>query len=257
MSTRVFSFSDLLTATEGFEHSRMLGEGGFGRVYRGTLKDGSHVAIKKLTSGGHQGDKEFLVEVEMLSRLHHRHLVKLIGYYASRDAVQQLLCYELVPNGSLEFWLHGIGSATGNMGPRRVLEWDTRMKIAIGAARGLAYLHEDSYPTVIHRDFKAANILLEMDFHAKVADFGLAKQAPEAAGGYVSTRVMGTFGYVAPEYAMTGHLVVKSDVYSYGVVLLELLTGRKPVDMAQPPGEENLVTWARPLLKDRGGTRCW
>ncbi|KAJ6343764.1 hypothetical protein OIU76_005500 [Salix suchowensis] len=181
----------------------------------------------------------------MLSRLHHRNLVKLVGYYSSRDSSQNLLCYELVPNGSLEAWLHG------PLGVNCPLDWDTRMKIALDAARGLTYLHEDSQPCVIHRDFKASNILLENNFNAKVADFGLAKQAPEGGVNYLSTRVMGTFGYVAPEYAMTGHLLVKSDVYSYGVVLLELLTGRKPVDMSQPSGQENLVTWARPILRDK------
>ncbi|GMQ00347.1 hypothetical protein CsSME_00047466 [Camellia sinensis var. sinensis] len=181
----------------------------------------------------------------MLSRLHHRNLVKLVGYYSSCDSSQNLLCYELVPNGSLEAWLHG------PLGVNCPLDWDTRMKIALDAARGLAYLHEDSQPCVIHRDFKASNILLENNFHAKVADFGLAKQAPEGRANYLSTRVMGTFGYVAPEYAMTGHLLVKSDVYSYGVVLLELLTGRKPVDMSQPSRQENLVTWARPILRDK------
>ncbi|MBA0605060.1 hypothetical protein Godav_017674 [Gossypium davidsonii] len=181
----------------------------------------------------------------MLSRLHHRNLVKLVGYCSSRDSSQNLLCYELVPNGNLESWLHG------PLGVNCPLDWDTRMKIALDAARGLAYLHEDSQPCVIHRDFKASNILLENNFHAKVADFGLAKQAPEGRTNYLSTRVMGTFGYVAPEYAMTGHLLVKSDVYSYGVVLLELLTGRKPVDMSQPSGQENLVTWARPILRDK------
>lgn len=126
------------------------------------------------------------------------------------------------------------------------------MKIALGAARGLAYLHEDANPHVIHRDFKASNVLLENDFTPKVADFGLAKEASDGMD-HISTQVMGTFGYVAPEYAMTGHLLVKSDVYSYGVVLLELLSGRKPVDMTQPPGSENLVTWARPLLTTREG----
>ncbi|CAJ2629028.1 unnamed protein product [Trifolium pratense] len=181
----------------------------------------------------------------MLSRLNHRNLVKLVGYYSNRDSSQNLLCYELVSNGSLETWLHG------PLGINCPLDWDTRMTIALDAARGLSYLHEDSQPCVIHRDFKASNILLENNFHAKVADFGLAKLAPEGRAYYLSTRVMGTFGYVAPEYAMTGHLLVKSDVYSYGVVLLELLIGRKPVDMSQPTGQENLVTWARPILRDK------
>lgn len=244
-STRFLAYEELKEATNNFEASCVLGEGGFGRVFKGILSDGTAVAIKKLTTGGHQGDKEFLVEVEMLSRLHHRNLVKLIGYYSNRELSQSLLCYELVPNGSLEAWLHG------SLGADCPLDWDTRMKIALDAARGLAYLHEDSQPCVIHRDFKASNILLENDFHAKVSDFGLAKQAPEGRLNYLSTRVMGTFGYVAPEYAMTGHLIVKSDVYSYGVVLLELLTGRRPVDMSQSSGQENLVTWTRPVLRDK------
>ncbi|WJZ90476.1 hypothetical protein VitviT2T_009617 [Vitis vinifera] len=244
-STRFLAYEELKEATNNFEPASILGEGGFGRVFKGVLSDGTAVAIKRLTSGGQQGDKEFLVEVEMLSRLHHRNLVKLVGYYSNRDSSQNLLCYELVPNGSLEAWLHG------PLGVNCPLDWDTRMKIALDAARGLAYLHEDSQPCVIHRDFKASNILLENNFHAKVADFGLAKKAPEGRANYLSTRVMGTFGYVAPEYAMTGHLLVKSDVYSYGVVLLELLTGRRPVEMSQPSGQENLVTWARPILRDK------
>ncbi|PNY09589.1 receptor-like serine/threonine-protein kinase ALE2-like protein, partial [Trifolium pratense] len=244
-STRFIAYEELKEATNNFEPASVLGEGGFGKVFKGILSDGTSVAIKRLTSGGQQGDKEFLAEVEMLSRLHHRNLVKLVGYYSNRESSQNLLCYELVPNGSLEAWLHG------PVGINCPLDWDTRMKIALDAARGLSYLHEDSQPCVIHRDFKASNILLENNFHAKVADFGLAKQAPEGGANYLSTRVMGTFGYVAPEYAMTGHLLVKSDVYSYGVVLLELLTGRKPVDMSQPNGQENLVTWARPILRDK------
>ncbi|KAI3832415.1 hypothetical protein MKX03_020649, partial [Papaver bracteatum] len=133
------------------------------------------------------------------------------------------------------------------------LDWGSRIKIALGAARGLAYLHEDSSPHVIHRDFKSSNILLERDFSPKVSDFGLARTALEEGDQHITTRVMGTFGYVAPEYAMTGHLLVKSDVYSYGVVLLELLTGRKPVDMSQPQGQENLVSWARPFLTSKEG----
>ncbi|KAL0712216.1 hypothetical protein Bca4012_019194 [Brassica carinata] len=173
-STRFLSYEELKEATSNFESASILGEGGFGKVYRGILADGTAVAIKKLTCGGPQGDREFQVEIDMLSRLHHRNLVKLVGYYSSRDSSQHLLCYELVPNGSLEAWLH-----------------------------------------VVYQNLESVS------------------------------------SYVAPEYAMTGHLLVKSDVYSYGVVLLELLTGRKPVDMSQPSGQENLVTWTRPVLRDK------
>ncbi|XP_021293955.1 receptor-like serine/threonine-protein kinase ALE2 isoform X1 [Herrania umbratica] len=235
-----FTLNDLERATNSFDASRVIGEGGFGVVYRGILDDGAPVAVKVLKREDKRGGQEFLAEVEMLSRLHHRNLVKLIGI-CTEDNIRCLV-YELVPNGSLESHLHGVDKETGP------LDWGARMKIALGAARGLAYLHEDSSPRVIHRDFKSSNILLEHDFTPKVSDFGLARTALDEGNKYISTHVMGTFGYLAPEYAMTGHLLVKSDVYSYGVVLLELLTGRKPVDLSQPPGQENLVAWARPLL---------
>ncbi|XP_044503300.1 receptor-like serine/threonine-protein kinase ALE2 isoform X2 [Mangifera indica] len=244
LSVKTFSVSELDKATEKFSSKRILGEGGFGRVYCGTMEDGMEVAVKLLTKNNQNGDREFIAEVEMLSRLHHRNLVKLIGICI--EGRRRCLVYELVRNGSVESHLHGVDQKRGP------LDWEARMKIALGAARGLAYLHEDSNPRVIHRDFKASNVLLEDDFTPKVSDFGLAREATEGSQ-HISTRVMGTFGYVAPEYAMTGHLLVKSDVYSYGVVLLELLTGRKPVDMSQPQGQENLVTWARPLLTSREG----
>ncbi|XP_031122365.1 receptor-like serine/threonine-protein kinase ALE2 isoform X2 [Ipomoea triloba] len=246
LSVRTFSLAELEKATEKFSFKKVLGEGGFGRVYHGILEDMTEVAVKLLTRDNQNGDREFIAEVEMLSRLHHRNLVKLIGICI--EARRRCLVYELVPNGSVESHLHGIDRRKGP------LDWDARLKIALGAARGLAYLHEDSNPRVIHRDFKASNVLLEDDFTPKVSDFGLAREATEGSQ-HISTRVMGTFGYVAPEYAMTGHLLVKSDVYSYGVVLLELLSGRKPVDMSQPPGQENLVTWARPLLTTRDGLK--
>ncbi|XP_027366863.1 receptor-like serine/threonine-protein kinase ALE2 [Abrus precatorius] len=244
LSVKTFSFSELEKATAQFSSQRVLGEGGFGRVYCGTFDDGTEVAVKLLTRDNQNGDREFIAEVEMLSRLHHRNLVKLIGICI--EGRRRCLVYELVRNGSVESHLHGVDK---KMSP---LDWEARIKIALGAARGLAYLHEDSNPRVIHRDFKASNVLLEDDFTPKVSDFGLAREATDG-NRHISTRVMGTFGYVAPEYAMTGHLLVKSDVYSYGVVLLELLTGRRPVDMSQPPGQENLVTWARRLLTSREG----
>ncbi|GMI94885.1 hypothetical protein HRI_003157700 [Hibiscus trionum] len=244
-SAKTFTASEMERATDNFDDSRILGEGGFGRVYSGVLEDGTKVAVKVLKRDDQQGGREFLAEVEMLSRLHHRNLVKLIGICTEER--NRCLVYELIPNGSVESHLHGVDKESAP------LDWDSRIKIALGAARGLAYLHEDSSPRVIHRDFKSSNILLEHDFTPKVSDFGLARTAMDEEGRHISTRVMGTFGYVAPEYAMTGHLLVKSDVYSYGVVLLELLTGRKPVDMTQPPGRENLVAWARPLLATKEG----
>ncbi|KAK1578536.1 hypothetical protein Q3G72_031022 [Acer saccharum] len=242
---KTFTLNDIERATKSFDASRIIGEGGFGVVYRGTLEDGREVAVKVLKRDDRHGGREFLAEVEMLGRLHHRNLVKLIGICI--ESHFRCLVYELVPNGSLESHLHGVDNVNGP------LDWDARMKIALGAARGLAYLHEDSSPRVIHRDFKSSNILLEHDFTPKVSDFGLARAALDEGNKHISTHVMGTFGYLAPEYAMTGHLLVKSDVYSYGVVLLELLTGRKPVDFSQPPGQENLVAWARPLLTSKEG----
>ncbi|XP_027902852.1 receptor-like serine/threonine-protein kinase ALE2 isoform X3 [Vigna unguiculata] len=247
-SAKTFSMNEIEKATDNFHDSRVLGEGGFGRVYSGILEDGTKVAVKVLKREDHHGDREFLSEVEMLSRLHHRNLVKLIGICA--EVSFRCLVYELIPNGSVESHLHGMDKENSP------LDWSARIKIALGAARGLAYLHEDSSPHVIHRDFKSSNILLEDDFTPKVSDFGLARTAADEENRHISTRVMGTFGYVAPEYAMTGHLLVKSDVYSYGVVLLELLTGRKPVDMSRPPGQENLVAWARPLLSSEEGVEA-
>ncbi|KAL6505298.1 Receptor-like serine/threonine-protein kinase ale2 [Orobanche gracilis] len=244
ISVKTFSLVEVEKATEKFSLKKVLGEGGFGRVYHGVMQDGTEVAVKLLTRDNQNGDREFIAEIDMLSRLHHRNLVKLVGICIEQRT--RCLVYELVPNGSVESHLHGDDRGKGR------LDWDARLKIALGAARGLAYLHEDSNPRVIHRDFKASNVLLEDDFTPKVSDFGLAREATEGSH-HISTRVMGTFGYVAPEYAMTGHLLVKSDVYSYGVVLLELLSGRKPVDMSHSPGQENLVTWARPLLTNREG----
>ncbi|KAL3751424.1 hypothetical protein ACJRO7_012277 [Eucalyptus globulus] len=236
-SRPLFSYEELGKATDGFSSQNLLGEGGFGAVYKGFLPDGREIAVKQLKVGGGQGDREFKAEVEIISRIHHRHLVSLVGYCIADT--RRLLVYDYVPNNTLYFHLHGEG--------RPVLEWATRVKIAAGAARGLAYLHEDCHPRIIHRDIKSSNILLDNNFEARVSDFGLAKLALDA-DTHITTRVMGTFGYMAPEYATSGKLTEKSDVFSYGVVLLELITGRKPVDASQPLGDESLVEWARPLL---------
>ncbi|GMP57519.1 hypothetical protein CsSME_00021577 [Camellia sinensis var. sinensis] len=171
----------------------------------------------------------------MLSLLHHPNLVSLIGYCA--DGEQRLLVYEFMPFGSLEDHLHDLPP------DKEPLDWNTRMTIAAGAAKGLEYLHDKANPPVIYRDFKSSNILLDERYHPKLSDFGLAKLGPTGDKSHVSTRVMGTYGYCAPEYAMTGQLTVKSDVYSFGVVFLELITGRKAIDSTLPHGAQNLVSW--------------
>lgn len=243
IAAKTFAFRELAAATRYFREECLLGEGGFGRVYKGRLENDQIVAIKQLDRNGLQGNREFLVEVLMLSLLHHPNLVNLIGYCADGD--QRLLVYEYMPLGSLDDHLHDL-----TMGSQR-LDWSTRMKIAAGAAKGLEYLHEKASPPVIYRDLKCSNILLGQGYHPKLSDFGLAKLGPVGDNTHVSTRVMGTYGYCAPEYAMTGQLTLKSDVYSFGVVLLEIITGRKAVDTSRVAGEQNLVAWANPLLKDR------
>ncbi|GBG79221.1 hypothetical protein CBR_g29272 [Chara braunii] len=242
---QVFTYRALQLATNNFSPANIVGEGGFGSVYRAVLPNGSVAAVKRLDRTGRQGEREFKVEVYMLSSLSSPYLLRMIGYCADMD--HRLLVYEYMPNGSLQEHLH----SDGKHGSCLVLDWNTRLRIALDAARGLEYLHEKANPPVIHRDFKSSNVLLDQNFCAKVSDFGLAKLGPERAGGHVSTRVLGTQGYVAPEYALTGHLTTKSDVYSYGVVLLELLTGRLPVDSKRPLGETVLVSWALPMLNDR------
>ncbi|XP_075508974.1 proline-rich receptor-like protein kinase PERK15 [Primulina tabacum] len=236
-SKSTFTYEELSMATDGFSTANLLGQGGFGYVHRGVLPNGKEVAVKQLKAGSGQGEREFQAEVEIISRVHHKHLVSLVGY--SITGSQRMLVYEFVQNNTLEFHLHGNGRPT--------MDWPTRLKIALGAAKGLAYLHEDCHPKIIHRDIKASNILLDFNFEAKVADFGLAKFSSDA-NTHVSTRVMGTFGYLAPEYASSGKLTEKSDVFSFGVMLLELITGRRPVDTSQSFMDDSLVDWARPLL---------
>lgn len=247
---RKFTFNDLKLSTRNFRPESLLGEGGFGCVFKGWIEEngtapvkpgtGLTVAVKTLNHDGLQGHKEWLAEVNYLGELIHQNLVKLIGYCIEDD--QRLLVYEFMPRGSLENHLF-----------RRSLPlpWSIRMKIALGAAKGLAFLHEEAEKPVIYRDFKTSNILLDAEYNAKLSDFGLAKDGPEEGKTHVSTRVMGTYGYAAPEYVMTGHLTSRSDVYSFGVVLLEMITGRRSMDKNRPNGEHNLVEWARPHLADR------
>ncbi|XAR57887.1 Non-specific serine/threonine protein kinase, partial [Bertholletia excelsa] len=232
-----FSYEELAAATDQFSQANMLGQGGFGHVYKGMLPNGKAVAVKRLKSGSGQGEREFQAEVEIISRVHHRHLVSLVGYCIAD--VQRLLVYDFVPNGTLEYHLHAKGLPT--------MKWESRVRIALGSAKGLAYLHEDCHPRIIHRDIKSSNILLDHNFEAMVADFGLAKLTNDNFT-HVSTRVMGTFGYLAPEYASSGKLTDKSDVFSFGVMLLEIVTGRRPVDPSNQFMDDSLVDWARPLL---------
>ncbi|KAK4715632.1 hypothetical protein R3W88_013970 [Solanum pinnatisectum] len=249
-NVKSFSFNELKNATRNFRTDSLLGEGGFGCVFKGWIdaqtltasKPGSGIviAVKKLKPEGFQGHKEWLTEVNYLGQLRHPNLVKLIGYCIDDD--NHLLVYEFMPKGSLENHLF-------RRGPQP-LNWATRIKVAIGAARGLAFLH-DAKEQVIYRDFKASNILLDAEFNSKLSDFGLAKAGPTGDRTHVSTQVMGTQGYAAPEYVATGRLTAKSDVYSFGVVLLELLSGRRAVDNTKVGIEQNLVDWAKPYLGDK------
>lgn len=237
-----YTLRDLELATNFFAHLNVLGEGGYGIVYRGQLPDGSLIAVKNLLNNRGQAEKEFRVEVEAIGRVRHKNLVRLIGYCA--EGSHRMLVYEFVDNGNLDQWLHG------KLGENNPIPWEGRMRIVLGTAKGLAYLHEGLEPKVVHRDVKSSNILLDTQWNAKVSDFGLAKLLG-AGKSFVTTRVMGTFGYVAPEYANTGLLNERSDVYSFGVLLMEVITGRDPVDYGRPNGEINLVDWLKMMVGSR------
>ncbi|KAI3730909.1 hypothetical protein L1987_62089 [Smallanthus sonchifolius] len=247
-----FSYSELKNATRNFRPDSVLGQGGFGSVFKGWVDEhslaaskpgvGIVIAVKRLNQEGFQGHKEWLAEINYLGQLRHPNLVKLIGYCLEDD--HRLLAYEFMPKGSMENHLFRRGSYF------QPLSWRLRMKVALGAARGLAFLH-NAETMVIYRDFKTSNILLDSHFNAKLSDFGLARDGPTGDKSHVSTRVMGTYGYAAPEYLSTGHLTAKSDIYSFGVVLLEILSGKKAIDKNRPPGEQNLVEWAIPCLTNK------
>ncbi|KAI3677143.1 hypothetical protein L1987_86764 [Smallanthus sonchifolius] len=247
----MFTFSELKAATKNFSRSTKIGEGGFGCVYTGVIKDpkdptkGLEVAVKQLSRTGLQGHKEWITEVKLLGVVEHPNLVKLVGYCAEDDerGIQRLLVYEYMPNRSVEDHLHSSSGAP--------LSWSMRLKVAQDAARGLTYLHEEMDFQIIFRDFKSSNILLDEQWNAKLSDFGMARLGPKEGLTHVSTAVVGTMGYAAPEYIQTGHLTSKNDVWSYGVFLYELITGRSPLDKNRPKNEQKLLEWVKPYLDSR------
>lgn len=250
---KAFTLNDLKAATKNFRSDSLIGEGGFGRVYKGWIDEttfaparpgtGLVIAVKVLKSDSRQGHREWLTEVDYMGKLCHKNLVKLIGY--CEDCENRLLVYEFMPKGSLENHLFRKGVEP--------MAWATRMGIAMDVARGLSFLHSQE-PSIIYRDLKASNILLDSEFTARLSDFGLARNGPIGDNTHVSTRVVGTTGYAAPEYVATGHLTINHDVYSFGVVLLELLSGRRAIDDERAGGvEETLVEWVKPFLSDHRG----
>ncbi|XP_020589562.1 nodulation receptor kinase-like isoform X2 [Phalaenopsis equestris] len=238
---KTFSLEYIKKATCGYQ--TLIGEGGFGTVYRGTLSLGQEVAVKVRSTTSVQGTREFDNEVNFLSKLWHENLVPLLGYCCESD--QQILVYPFMSNGSLQERLYGEASK------RKVLDWPTRLSIALGAARGLQYLHTFPGRCIIHRDVKSSNILLDHSMCGKVADFGFSKYAPQEGDSGASLEVRGTAGYLDPEYYSTQQLSTKSDVFSFGVVLLEIVTGREPLNLQRPRSEWSLVEWAKPYIREQ------
>lgn len=241
ISIQTYSLEYIEAATQ--KYKTLIGEGGFGSVYRGTLPDGQEVAVKVRSSTSTQGTREFENELNLLSAIKHENLVPLLGYCCEKD--QEILVYPFMSNGSLQDRLYGEPSK------RKVLDWPTRLSIALDAARGLAYLHNFSERSLIHRDVKSSNILLDHTMSAKVADFGFSKYAPQEGDSGASLEVRGTAGYLDPEYYSTQHLSAKSDVFSFGVVLLEIISGMEPLNIQRPRHEWSLVEWVKPLYREQ------
>ncbi|ESW05312.1 hypothetical protein PHAVU_011G169600 [Phaseolus vulgaris] len=235
-NVRIFTFKELKVASDNFSQSNKIGQGGFGSVYKGLLKDGKLAAIKVLSEESTQGVKEFMTEINVISEIEHENLVKLYGCCV--EGKHRILVYNFLENNSLAQTI--LGSGHNN----NIFDWKTRSRICIGIARGLSYLHEEVKPHIVHRDIKASNILLDKDLTPKISDFGLAKLIPSYMT-HVSTRVAGTIGYLAPEYALRGHLTRKADIYSFGVLLVEIVSGRCHTNTRLPIGEQFLLetTW--------------
>ncbi|KAF5449943.1 hypothetical protein F2P56_030339 [Juglans regia] len=240
---RKLKFSQLIEATNGFSAASLIGCGGFGEVFKATLKDGSSVAIKKLIRLSCQGDREFMAEMETLGKIKHRNLVPLLGY--CKVGEERLLVYEFMEYGSLEEMLHGRVKTRD----RRILTWDERKKIARGAAKGLCFLHHNCIPHIIHRDMKSSNVLLDNELEARVSDFGMARLISALDTHLSVSTLAGTPGYVPPEYYQSFRCTAKGDVYSLGVVLLELLTGKRPTDK-EDFGDTNLVGWVKIKVRE-------
>lgn len=236
------SLDDILKSTNNFDQSNIIGCGGFGLVYKATFPNGKKVAVKRLSGDTSHMDREFQAEVESLSRARHPNLVQLEGYCNFDN--DRLLIYAYMENSSLDYWLHE------KLDGPSLLDWDTRLQIAQGAARGLAYLHQSCEPHILHRDIKSSNILLDEKFVAHLADFGLARLVLNY-DSHVSTGLVGTLGYIPPEYGQASVATYKGDVYSFGVVLLELLTGRRPMDMCQPKGSRDLISWVFQMKREK------
>lgn len=238
---KLFTYNELSTATNRFHASNKIGRGGFGAVYKGILKDGREVAVKTLSAESKQGVNEFLTEINLVTNVKHPNLVELIGCCV--QGKDRTLVYEFVKNNSLDRALLGRRHNSVKM------DWERRSGICLGTARGLAYLHEELEPPIVHRDIKASNILLTEDFVPKIGDFGLAKFFPENIT-HISTRVAGTTGYLAPEYAMRGQLTKKADVYSFGVLILEIISGRSCAKENWGGTQKALLEWTWELYKE-------
>ncbi|KAL9236767.1 hypothetical protein vseg_011400 [Gypsophila vaccaria] len=238
---RQFSYSELRIATDDFNLSNKIGRGGFGTVFKGIIKSERQVAVKTLSTGSRQGLREFLSEINTLANVRHPNLVELLGCCV--EGSNRILVYEYIINNSLDRALLGYTSV------RSRLNWERRSAICLGTARGLAFLHEELVPHIVHRDIKASNILLDKNFLPKIGDFGLAKLFPEDIT-HISTRIAGTMGYLAPEYALGGHLTKKADVYSFGVLILEIISGQSNAKANWGGSQKYLLEWAWQLYED-------